>query len=129
MLTTRIRPKIRVKPLATTKYSAASVVAVERDDGEAARILDRLDEQPAGDEGHDDREHDALRAPPPARVDDAGLGLGDRAAGPLSEHRVVVRMGFAGVLLCGSRHALTAIESSCKGSCQVMPGFASEPRR
>ena len=26
MLTTRIRPKIRVKPLATTKYSAASVV-------------------------------------------------------------------------------------------------------
>ena len=48
MLTTRIRPKISVKPLATTKYRAASVTPLSVTTANLREILGGLDEQPRG---------------------------------------------------------------------------------
>ena len=47
MFTTRMRPKISVKPLATTKNSAESVIPLSVTDGELVEVAGPLDEQPA----------------------------------------------------------------------------------
>ena len=60
MLTTRISPKISVKPLATTKYSAAAVSPLSSVMRKSFGIVDRgAEARPRGDEQHpDDREDD-----------------------------------------------------------------------
>ena len=81
MLTTRISPKISVKPLATTKYSAASVEAVERDHGELRGSSTALMNSQIDDDGRDEtsamrsRVHGRRRGSPQLR-------LGTVLAGP-----------------------------------------------
>ena len=102
--------------------------AVERDDDEAARIVDGLDEQPHGDEGDDHAERDPLRAPAPAGRDESLLDLRNRAPGTGGQHRIGVRGGVPGVVFSASRHSLTAIESSCKVSVKLCEDLEAGPR-
>ena len=59
MLTTRMSPKISVKPLATTKYSAAAVSPLSSVMRKSLGSLDRgAEARPRGDEQHPDGRED-----------------------------------------------------------------------
>ena len=62
MLTTRIRPKMSVKPLATTKNSADKREPVERDDHELVEVVEALHEQPADHGAGRGHAHQARKA-------------------------------------------------------------------